>query len=161
MSSRSLEPAPSAADAYWRDLAARSFWHVPTAARQLGLSLRQLERLCQRDLGCSPRDYFQRDRMAAAARRLAAGQPVKAVAMSLGYTRPANFSRDFKRHFARNPRTFTPRLFSAAGVAWLPQRCTGLPPSLGQTEGRTLRVHQEVAALPSGYAAERAKQGKP
>ena len=110
MSSRRLEPAAPAVEAFWRSLAQRAQWNVPAAARDLSLSLRQLERLCQRDLGCAPREWFQRGRMAAAARLLAASQSVKVVAMQLGYTQPANFSRDFKRHFGRTPRTFTPRL---------------------------------------------------
>ncbi|KAF0179285.1 MAG: Transcriptional regulator AraC family protein [Limisphaerales bacterium] len=89
-------------------LAERSGWDVPAAAELLNVSLRQLERLSQRELGCTPTEWMQCERMAAAVRLLATGQPVKVVAMNLGYTRSANFSRDFKRHFGRNPRTFAP-----------------------------------------------------
>ncbi len=98
---------------FWRPLAQRAHWDVTAAAKILQVSLRQLERLCQRDLCCSPRDWFQRERMTAAARLLNANESVKAVALHLGYTRPANFSRDFKRHFGRTPRHFAPRHFIA------------------------------------------------
>lgn len=69
-----------------------------------------MERLCQQDLGCTPREWFQRERMVTAARLLAAGHSVKTVALELNYTRPANFSRDFKRHHGRIARTFIPLL---------------------------------------------------
>ncbi|MEN9576509.1 MAG: hypothetical protein RL514_4364 [Verrucomicrobiota bacterium] len=109
MSSHRLDPAAAAAETFWRPLAVRAQWDTTAAAQLLGLSQRQLERLCQRDLGCSPRAYFQGERMATAARLLASGRLVKAVALELGYTLSANFSRDFKRHHGRPPRLFAPR----------------------------------------------------
>lgn len=90
-------------------LAEQSHWDIHAAARLLGVSLRQLERQCQRELGYTPTEWFQCERMAAAMLLLASRQPVKLVAVRLGYTRPANFSRDFKRHFGRPPRAFAPR----------------------------------------------------
>jgi AraC-like DNA-binding protein len=98
-----------AAEKSWRELAARADYHPAVAARLLRLSLRQLERHCQRQLGCSPRDLFQRERMARAAQLLAAGQPAKAVALELGYSQLANFSRDFKHHHGRCPTVFAPK----------------------------------------------------
>lgn len=109
MSSRRLDNAEPLASDYWRGLAARAQYDVPAAAQLLGVSLRSLERLCQRDLDCTPTEWFHCERMAAAARLLTAGQSVKVVAAQLGYTLPANFSRDFKRHFGRTPRAFAPR----------------------------------------------------
>ena len=110
MSSRHLAHLLPAAQDSWRRLAERSGWDVPTAAGLLGISLRQLERQCHRDHGCTPTEWFHRERMAAAARLLNTGKTVKAVATELGYTLPANFSRDFKRHHGRTPRTFVPHL---------------------------------------------------
>lgn len=115
MSSRHIANAAPAARDYWRLLAERSGWDVPAAAKLIGVSLRQLERQCQRDLDCTPTEWFKRERMAAAVRLLADRKSVKEVAFQLGYTRPANFSRDFKRHLGRNPRAFTPH--SLFGVA--------------------------------------------
>lgn len=96
------------ATARWQSLARRAEWDAGRAAELLGLSLRQLERLSQRDLNCTPSEWLQRERMAAAAQLLGAGQPVKLVAAYLGYSLPANFSRDFKRYHGRTPRTFAP-----------------------------------------------------
>ncbi len=98
-----------AAEKSWRELAARADYDPVTAARLLQISLRQLERECQRELGCTPTEWFQRERMATAARLLADRKSVKEVAFQLGYTLPANFSRDFKRRFGRTPRAFAPR----------------------------------------------------
>lgn len=109
MSSRRISSAGRAAREFWRPLARQAGWDVSLAAQHHGVSVRQLERLCQRDLGCTPREWFQRERMVLAAELLAARQSIKIVAGQLGYSQPANFSRDFKRHFGRPPRAFAPR----------------------------------------------------
>ncbi|PAW88706.1 MAG: hypothetical protein B9S33_04475 [Pedosphaera sp. Tous-C6FEB] len=107
-------PVPASAKC-WRELAVRAAYQPAVAARLLQLSLRQLERHCQRQLGCSPRQFFQRERMVRAAQLLAAGQAAKSVALGLGYSQLANFSRDFRRHHGRSPTVFAPRPpFSAA-----------------------------------------------
>jgi AraC-like DNA-binding protein len=110
MSSRHIANAAPTAQDYWRRLAERSGWKVSTAAQLLGISVRQVERLGQEQLGAAPHDWFHSERMTAASQLLAAGQSVKRVAAQLGYTQPANFSRDFKRHHGRPARSFTPRL---------------------------------------------------
>jgi len=115
MSSRHIASVAPAARDYWRLLAERAGWDVPAAAQLLGVSLRQLERHCKRDLDCTPTEWFHTERMATAVRLLADRKSVKEVAFQLGYTRPANFSRDFKRQFGRNPRAFAPH--SLFGVA--------------------------------------------
>lgn len=109
MSSRSSDSVAPLPKERLRAVAAQSAWDVPTAACLLGLSVRQLERYCQRALGCTPTIWMQRERMATAAELLTAGEPIKTVAARLGYTLPANFSRDFKRHFGRTPRSLLPR----------------------------------------------------
>ena len=43
---------------------------------------------------------------------LTAGHPVKVVAAQLGYPLPANFSRDFKLHFAKRPTSLIPEPFT-------------------------------------------------
>lgn len=104
-----------ASEKCWRELAVRAAYQPAVAARLLQISLRQLERQCHRQLGCSPRQFFQRQRMARAAQLLAAGQTAKSVALELGYSQLTNFSRDFRRHHGRSPTVFAPRPpFSAA-----------------------------------------------
>ena len=109
MASRRIDKSDRAAQEFWRQLATRAGWEASAAAQDLGISLRQLERLSQQELGTTPHDFFHRERMAAAARFLADGQPAKVVALQLGYTQPSNFSRDFKRHHGRTPSLFAPR----------------------------------------------------
>jgi AraC-like DNA-binding protein len=109
MSSRRIDSPEHAAQTFWRPLAQRVGYDLQAAAQLLEVSVRQLERRCQRDLGCTPREWFQRERMTAASRLLATGHSVKVVAAQLGYTQPANFSRAFKRHHGRTPRALVPR----------------------------------------------------
>jgi len=109
MSSRRVDSASTPAVDFWRQLAHQAGYDLQAAARLLQTSLRQLERECQRELRCTPRDWFQQERMKLATQLLADGQPVKVVALHLGYTQLSNFSRDFKRHFGQTPRAFAPR----------------------------------------------------
>lgn len=125
MSSRHIANSAPAARDYWRLLAERSGWKVSTAAQLLGISVRKLERLCQEQLGAAPHEWFHSERMNAAGQLLAAGQTIKLVASQLGYTQPANFSRDFKRHHGRSPRTFVPCLVATASQSAAP---VGSPP---------------------------------
>lgn len=97
------------AEKFWRELAVRAGYDPVVAARLHQISLRQLERHCQRALGCTPRDWFQRERMMLAAKLLADGQPAKCVALHLSYSQLANFSRDFKRHHGQCPTAYAPR----------------------------------------------------
>lgn len=98
-----------AAEKTWRELAARADYNLVRAARLLHISLRQLERKCQRLFGCPPRQWFQLERMTRAAQLLAAGQSAKSIALELGYSQLANFSRDFKHHHGRCPTAHAPR----------------------------------------------------
>ena len=109
MASRRTDRTAPHAEDFWRPLAHCAGYDTALAARLLGISLRSLERLCQRELGCTPSEWLQRERMTRAAELLTAHQPIKAVAAQLGYTLPANFSRDFKRHFGRTPGAFAPQ----------------------------------------------------
>lgn len=108
MSSHRDDADVFAAEKTWRELAARADYDPAVAAGLLQISLRQLERKCQRLFGCPPRAWFQRERMTRAAQLLLAGQSAKSVALELGYSQLANFSRDFKRHHGRCPTVFVP-----------------------------------------------------
>lgn len=93
----------SGAPNYWSALAVRSRFCVTTAAGFLQLSPRQFERRCRRELGCSPHEFFHRERMMRAEQLLTRGHAAKHVAAELGYTQPANFTRAFKLHFGKPP----------------------------------------------------------
>ena len=110
MSSHYDQAISAEADLFWRQLARRCAYSPRAAAQLLCISLRQLERNCDWDLHRCPREFFQAQRMAHAAERLAHGEPAKCVALELGYTQISNFSRDFKRHFGQCPTIHAPRL---------------------------------------------------
>ncbi len=108
MASRRIDRVERTAEEHWRALARRAGYDLQTAAQLVGVSVRQFERLCQRELGRTPTEWLDRERMAAAVQLLTEGLAVKVVALQLGYSRPANFSRDFKRHFGQSPKVFAP-----------------------------------------------------
>jgi AraC family transcriptional regulator of adaptative response / methylphosphotriester-DNA alkyltransferase methyltransferase len=72
-------------------------------ARSIATSRRQLQRVFS-EHNTSFRAELQRVRMTRAAELLHEGQtPVSAVARSVGYRQPAQFSKAFRRHHGRPP----------------------------------------------------------
>jgi len=79
-------------------------------ARRLGCSYNHFRRLFQRRTGLAPR-AFQLDRqMRLAAARLARGEPVKVVALEMGYDNLHYFSRLFKAKIGLSPRRYAEAL---------------------------------------------------
>ncbi|NPD14803.1 helix-turn-helix transcriptional regulator [Xinfangfangia sp. D13-10-4-6] len=75
-----------------------------TLARACGLGLRSLQRLCRRQLDCSPGEFIRAQRLDAAFTALSRGAVNVAQAAHLaGYSSPANFSTAFKRTFGVTP----------------------------------------------------------
>jgi transcriptional regulator GlxA family with amidase domain len=77
---------------------------IPDIARRLGISTRQLERLCRRHLGTPPLRTLETMRMRKSrwmVERTAA--PITEVALACGFSSPSLFSRCFKRHFGMKP----------------------------------------------------------
>ncbi len=82
-------------------------WRVSEIASAAGLSVTQLERLCRRTLGLSPRALLQRLRVEHAARLLtttdaSAGQ----IAAACGFYDQASFTRQFRAVLGMTPGTF-------------------------------------------------------
>jgi transcriptional regulator GlxA family with amidase domain len=83
---------------------------VPTLAKQLGLSARQLSRLCQRELGQSPAALVQRLRLDDARRRLLEpGASVDVVSRAVGFGSADVFRRAFEQRFGLNPSGYRER----------------------------------------------------
>ncbi|WP_157971034.1 helix-turn-helix domain-containing protein [Pseudogemmobacter bohemicus] len=75
-----------------------------TLARACGLGLRSLQRLCRRQLDCSPGEFIRAQRLEAAFAALSRGSAnVAQAAFIAGYSSPANFSTAFKRTFGVTP----------------------------------------------------------
>jgi len=80
-------------------------------ARRAALSVRTLERLFQKETGLTFGRWRQQLRLLQALRLLAAGRPVTAVALDVGYESPSAFIVMFKRTLG-----VTPHRYFAAGV---------------------------------------------
>jgi AraC-like DNA-binding protein len=76
-------------------------WSVP-----LGMSRRAFTRLFRRETGFTFMEWRQQACLLAALPRLASGEPVTTVALSLGYDNPAAFTTMFKRLLGASPRAY-------------------------------------------------------
>lgn len=79
---------------------------VSSLCEYLQISPATLYRLFQTHLGASPADHHAHERMEHARHMLTASRAsVKATAYALGYKHPNDFSRAFKKHAGRTPKT--------------------------------------------------------
>jgi AraC-like DNA-binding protein/mannose-6-phosphate isomerase-like protein (cupin superfamily) len=68
-----------------------------------GVSVRTAERAFQRDLGIGFEDWRRQVRLVKAVERLARGEPVKRVALDVGYRQPSAFIDMFRRTLGQTP----------------------------------------------------------
>lgn len=73
------------------------------------ISIRQLERYISVDYGRTLHEWLTEQRMIAAVQLLVEAQSVKQVSLTLGFSRPTNFSREFRRVHGLSPRLFLRR----------------------------------------------------
>ncbi|MBO9726846.1 MAG: AraC family transcriptional regulator [Novosphingobium sp.] len=77
---------------------------VPALAQAAGMSVASYHSGFKALTGSSPIQYIKAMRLHEARMMIARREaPITKVAMQVGYASPAQFSRDFKRHFHRNP----------------------------------------------------------
>ena len=75
-------------------------------AARIGMSRRQLERLCQLHLGCTPRDYYMQLRLEhARVLLLETGLSLLNVALASGFTSQSHFGACYRHHFGHSPGT--------------------------------------------------------
>lgn len=77
-------------------------------ADALAMNRRRFTRLFRRETGMSFAQWRQQACLSAALPRLAAGDPVTAIALDLGYDSPANFTAMFKRVLGVPPSRYRP-----------------------------------------------------
>jgi AraC-like DNA-binding protein len=75
-------------------------------AAEVGASARTLARLFQRETGMSFAQWRQQARLLESLRRLAAGEPVTAVALDCGYRSPSAFAAMFRRALGVAPTAY-------------------------------------------------------
>jgi AraC-like DNA-binding protein len=90
----------------WEQMAGMAIFNARELARLRGLSLRQLERLILRDLGRTPQEWLNEQRIIEARKLLLSGQSVKMVAFQLGFKQPSHFCRQFKALSSMTPSEF-------------------------------------------------------
>lgn len=74
-------------------------------AARIGVSARQLERLFQRYLGCTPTRYYLTLRLERARRLLQQTPlPIIEIALACGFVSASHFSKAYRDHFAKTPR---------------------------------------------------------
>ena len=91
-------------------------WTVEALAAEVGMSRSSFAARFQQLVGDGPIEYLTRWRMLLAGRGLSRGEPVGAVARSLGYESESAFSTAFKRVMGSPPRRYA-RLTAVAEVA--------------------------------------------
>ncbi len=90
----------------WLVLARHSEYNARALADLCGVTMRQLERYFDGDLGRSPQDWLNEQRLVAARYLLLETPMIKTVCSDLGYKRLSHFSRDFKRCYGLTPSQF-------------------------------------------------------
>ena len=99
------KPMAAAIGAMHADPAHR--WTLQALAARAGMSRSSFALRFKATVGSSPMDYLTRWRMTLAGDRLAnAGEPVSAIALSLGYESESAFSTAFKRVMGCSPRQY-------------------------------------------------------
>ena len=90
----------------WFGLPKRTHYQAGSLAKRLGLGLRQLERHFRQELGQSPKAWLQQQRVIYAQYVVFGTSSLKEASSELGYDKPSNFARDFKRWYGMTPRQF-------------------------------------------------------
>src|SRR5581483_9701131 len=90
----------------WKELAERARYDAKNLAALCRISSRQLQREFRRQLGRSPQDWLDEQRISAARRLLLAGEPLKKVAADLGFKQTSHFCRRFKSINKMTPSAF-------------------------------------------------------
>ena len=82
-------------------------WTLQSLAERAGMSRTTFALKFKETVGASPMDYLTRWRMLVAGDRLAnSGDPISAIALSLGYESESAFSTAFKRVMGCSPRQY-------------------------------------------------------
>jgi len=88
-----------------RAMSADCGYNATMLASRLGISIRQLQRLFTRQLGCAPRAWLREERLQTAHRLVTRAVTIKEVALALSFRRESHFSRDFRSRFGYTPST--------------------------------------------------------
>jgi AraC-like DNA-binding protein len=91
----------------WEALAQKAHYNANELASLCGISTRQLQRHFRRNFHCSPQAWLNQRRLLFAQTLLLKGEPIKKVALDLGFKHTSHFCRQFKSHNNMTPSEFT------------------------------------------------------
>ncbi|MDW5376054.1 GlxA family transcriptional regulator [Halomonas sp. HP20-15] len=78
---------------------------INDVARRVGISLRQLQRLFERELGVRPRDHYLTLRLTRARQLLLeTDHDILGIGLACGFTSASSFSRAYRQRYAESPR---------------------------------------------------------
>ena len=87
----------------WTWMARRSGFSVKSLAAYFRTTPRQIERCCREELGRSPQEWFNEQRLIAARNLLLEEESIKMVAIELGFKQVSHFCRQFKQQYGLTP----------------------------------------------------------
>lgn len=90
----------------WETLAETAHYDANQLARLCGISTRQLQRHFRHEFRCSPQKWLNERRLEVAEVLLLSGEPVKKVALDLGFKQTSHFCRQFKNRNKLTPSQF-------------------------------------------------------
>lgn len=95
----------------WEELAEKANYDANELAKLCGVSIRQLQRHFRKTFRRSPRAWLNETRLLAARKLLLSGEPVKKIALDLGFKHSSHFCRQFKSQNKMTSSEFTQAQF--------------------------------------------------
>jgi AraC-like DNA-binding protein len=99
-----VQPVPFRSNPDWESLARAGLFKPSAVAVLCQVSPRTVQRYFKKSYGCTLGEWLRTYRLEIAYRKLTAGEPIKCVALDLGYKQLSHFSRDFKSRYGCAPK---------------------------------------------------------
>lgn len=91
---------------FWACAARHAKYNAQNLAAHAHLNIRQIERRCREELGRTPQEWLNEQKLVAARWLLLENESIKEVAMDLGFKQLSHFCREFKQAYGITPSQF-------------------------------------------------------